>query len=516
LFLPSLTHRPDMAAQDQTTARLRARPRLWAFRAAAVVLALAPWVAAEGVLRAFDLGRPALADDPFVGFSAVWPLFELDRTGTRYEIPPAHFKFFRPASFDAVKPRGEFRAFCLGGSTVQGSPFATETAFPAWLQISLTTHDPGRSWRLINCGGISYASYRLAYVLEELLRYQPDLFIICTGQNEFLEDRSYARVKRLPWCVKRPLEGAARLRTFQVLRSLALRASGGDSPTPPRTILGPEVEALLDYRGGLEQYHRDDAWRDAVVAHYDLNLRRMVAKAREAGVPVVLINPVANLDIPPFKSQHSDGLTPEQLRRVEALMAEASERFRTDLPGSTVRLEEALALDDRHAGLHYSLAKCYQALSRPADARREFLRAKDEDVCPLRILEPMRRVVFDVARETGTPLLDADALFTARSLGGITGGDWLVDHVHPSFSGHQLLANALTELLAREGFLRLDPGCLAERDRRYRAHFEALGDEYFLFGQKRLGNQRLWSEGRGNLVRRPQPAPTPVASSPAN
>ncbi len=490
-----------MTTPDLPAERPRSASRTWLFRALAILLGLSPFVAMEGLLRAINVGRAGGGDDPFVGFSEVWPLFVLDSSGTKYGVSPAHYKFFRPASFPAIKPRGEFRVFCLGGSTVQGSPFATETAFPNWLEISLKSHAPSRSWRVVNCGGISYASYRLSSVLKELLKYQPDLFIICEGHNEFLEDRSYGTIKQLPQVVKVPLEVASRLRTFQVLQSCAFGILGeGRNPGSRRAILGPEVQALLDYRGGLDAYHRDSAWREAVIRHFGFNLRRMVGLAQDAGVPVILVNPVANLDTPPFKSQHRDGLSAEERRRWQTLCDEARTHYADDLSEAIASLKQALAIDGQHAGTHYDLAKCYQRLGRYDGARREFIRAKDEDVCPLRILEPMRRVLQDVAQEFEVPLLDADALFAAQSQGGINGADWLVDHVHPSIVGHQLLANALTDLLAEEGYLKLNPTSLAERDRRYREHMASLDDAYFLLGQKRLGNQRLWAEGRGNRV----------------
>jgi len=50
---------------------------------------------------------------------------------------------------------------------------------------------------LINAGGISYASYRIAKLMEELIRFQPDLFIIYTGHNEFLEERTYREIKQM-------------------------------------------------------------------------------------------------------------------------------------------------------------------------------------------------------------------------------------------------------------------------------------------------------------------------------
>ena len=71
-----------------------------------------------------------------------------------------------------------------------------------------------------------------------------------------------------------------------------------------------EVEARLDFRKGLEKYHRDDHWKRDVVHHFEHNLRRMVMTARKANVPLILCNPVANLrDASPFKSQNRSALS---------------------------------------------------------------------------------------------------------------------------------------------------------------------------------------------------------------
>src|SRR5258706_16184905 len=55
--------------------------------------------------------------------------------------------------------------------------------------------DRSRRLQGVNCGGVSYASYRLAPIVREVLNYQPDLVIVATGENEFLEDRTYHSVK---------------------------------------------------------------------------------------------------------------------------------------------------------------------------------------------------------------------------------------------------------------------------------------------------------------------------------
>ena len=439
--------------------------RRWIFRLLAIGVGLLPLLLAELVLAAIGLGGPEREVDPFVGFSELRPLFVRNREGTRFEIPPVHYKFFRPESFGATKEPGEFRVFCLGGSTVQGRPFQVETSFTTWLELGLNAADPSRRWEVVNCGGVSYASYRLVPVLREVLdRYEPDLIVLYTGQNEFLEDRTYRRIKRTPEPVRRLLAPLAGLRTYRALRGGLERLSGPDR-RPAGSTLGPEVDAILDYEGGLEAYRRDDDWREAVVAHYAYNVERMVRMAGDRGVPIVLADPVANLETAPFKSENRPGITTAEVDRFEALWEEAREYYGDDLPHAVALLEEARSIDGRHAGLHYTLGKCYQQLGRLDEARASLIRAKDEDVCPLRVLEPMRAAVRSIAEEAGAPVLDAWGLIAARSEGAIPGNAWLVDHVHPSIRGHQLLADALLDLMAAEGIVRPTAGWESRRDR---------------------------------------------------
>ena len=95
--------------------------RRWVFRIASILLGLSFFVVAEVLCIALDWGRLADYEDPFVGFSAVHPLFVLDDTGERYEVPKSRLKFFAPESFPAKKSLDTFRIFCLGGSVLEGN-----------------------------------------------------------------------------------------------------------------------------------------------------------------------------------------------------------------------------------------------------------------------------------------------------------------------------------------------------------------------------------------------------------
>ena len=177
---------------------------------------------------------------------------------------------------------------------MQGRPFAIETSFTTWLELSLPAADPSRHWEVINCGGISYASYRLVPILREVLGYDPDLVVLYTGHNEFLEERTYGHIKRLPAPLAYAIHAASRLRSFTLLRERLLDrdVDWAGSTSGVRPILSEEVEALLDYQGGLEAYQRDPSWRRGVIEHFYFNLRRMVHMCRYAAVPLWLVDPV--------------------------------------------------------------------------------------------------------------------------------------------------------------------------------------------------------------------------------
>ncbi|MBL8849539.1 MAG: hypothetical protein JNG89_07640 [Planctomycetaceae bacterium] len=497
----------------------RAGWRRWLYRLAAIVLGLSPLLGFEVLCRVFDWGRPALHDDPFVGFSSIRPLFVLSDDRSRYEIPAARQRFFCAESFPARKLPGDFRIFCLGGSTVQGRPFATETSYTSWLEITLNAAQPDRHWDVINCGGVSYASYRLIPILHEVLTYQPDLIILDTGHNEFLEARSFDHLQDRGAAVNAALSAAARLRTFTLIREQYLRLNGKSSAAPSegRPLLPEEVDALLDYQNGLEEYRRDEAWRDGVVKEFEFHLRELVQIAQDAGVPMLLVNPCSNLrDFPPIKSLHRDNLTKQELAEWDALCAAAGVHMdagAAELPDAIACLEQACRIDPEHALSFYHLGHCYLAAQRTADARRMFEQALALDICPLRMLKPMSESLLRVARETGTPCVDAQALFESLSRDGLVGDQWLVDHVHPSIAGHQVFADALADKFI-ELQMAVPVADWAERKvAGYREHLDSLPDLYFLKGMQRLESEQHWAHGRATLVRPgsgpPAPAPLP-------
>jgi len=464
------------------------------FRILALILVLLPLVLLEAAVRTFVAAPLPLPEDPYVSFGEIRPLFVLDDAGRRYETAGQRLHFFRRQSFPAVKGQDSFRIFVLGGSSVQGRPWSVETSFGTWLELALEAAAPDTDWELINCGGISYASYRLVPIMRELLDYQPDLFIIYTGHNEFLEDRTYARLRRTPKALIRLHQLLLNLRSYQLADQFIQSRRAGRTP---RTELPPEVRARLDLRDGLASYHRDDQWQQAVIEHFRHNLETMVRMSRQAGVPLILMKPVANIkDCPPFKSEFDEALSAAEQLWAEALLQQARETAWTEVETKLQLLEQAAAIDPRHAMVCYLAGKCYQRMGRTTDARRWFERARREDVCPLRILEPMAQAIAATAGRYETGYVDVERLFEEHSNDGIVGDDWLVDHVHPTVGGHRLIAVALLEVLQRMRLVETSPSWQQRKDQLWAKHLAGLDEAYFERGVQRLKRLTEWSRGR--------------------
>jgi len=455
-----------------------------------VCVGVAPFLMLETGLRVFDVASPSTFDDSLVGFSKVQPLFELDEDASTYRTSRARTLFFGTQEFAADKPDNGYRVFCLGGSTVRGRPFEPESAFSKWLELELAGCDADRKYEVVNCGGLSYASYRLRVLLAEVLQYQPDLIVMCTGHNEFLEDRTYASLKERSVARAWFEDRAASLRILTAARSVFTDESeaGGD-----RTILNDDVDARLDDPTGYSSYHLDNEWQACVVHHFELSVRAMIQMCSAANVPVILVLPGSNLrDNAPFKSEHPPELTAErELAWQRAFDAGAAA---ADPAQALAECRIAEAIDDGYALLSFRMARCLDQLGRHDEARRLYRKAKNDDVCPLRILDNMCDILTRIAEETDTPLVDARALFISRSAHGIPGSDWYTDHVHPTIYGHQQIAQAVVDAMQREGWPVPLARSSAETRRTARtSHIRKLGPAWFANGRRRVGWLEAWA-----------------------
>ncbi len=471
------------------------RLRLAVFRLGLLLVVLAPLLVIECVCRIWVPDPGVGQADPYVSFADLRHLFVRNVDGTRFETDPDRLFYFCPQSFPASKAENTFRVFCIGGSTVQGRPYSADTAFSTWLQLNLQAIYPERRIEVINCGGISYASYRLKPILQELLDHEPDLFILYTGQNEFLEERTYHRLKRIPRPLIRLHRSLLRLRSYAVVNHM-FHAPRKQKQTKMELPL--EVNPKLDLEAGIQTYHRNLQGQQGTITHFRYNLEQMVHMAQQADIPIVLMNPISNLkDCPPFKSEFRADLSKQEYSRIDALREKARHWDKTDPWGKLSLLEQAVALDATHAGLLYQAGKSALLTGNLEKARQWFVQAKEQDICPLRMLEPMHEIVKQVAAENAVPLVDVWQLIEERTEDRIPGRQWLIDHVHPTIAGHQLIADALTDTLDKMRLIRCPPEWKTKRTSLWEDQLASLAEGYYQQGFVHLKMLEAWARRRG-------------------
>ncbi|MCA9190463.1 MAG: tetratricopeptide repeat protein [Planctomycetales bacterium] len=433
----------------------------------ALLLSCTAFLCIELVLRVIGIHPATELSDPYVGFAGYSPLFEAyqnEHGQTIYTTAPRKLVWFNRQTFSEQKDQQTRRIFCLGGSTTFGRPFADSTSFSGWMREFLPLVDSRFDWEVINAGGVSYASYRVANVMQELCDYSPDLFVILTGHNEFLESRTYGALTNQS-AFARSFQGMLASTRSYALFSLILRPgrSKQDESTivdRSRTVLPVEVDERLNHTLGPQDYHRDDDWQRSVLAHFELNIERMVKLAKNRGVEVMLIVPPANeKDCSPFKSEFSSQLSLDQQNEIRMYLNNAERALlERDSQHALELLQKALQIDNSYAITHYELGKCFYQLREFQNAHVAFQQALELDVCPLRATKAIREAIIRVGARFNVKVLDYDAALRAgcRAEFGheCLGEEYFLDHVHPGVSTHEMLAIQIIQQLLGQGWLK--------------------------------------------------------------
>ena len=488
-------------AEKQSAMRFKLSWRTWRFRCAAIGIGLLPFLLFEISLRILGIGDVNEALDPFIAINHPVSLFELNTEHTHYQTVAARKGYFQDASFPKTKSDDTFRIFCLGGSTVQGRPFAVETSFTSWLKLQLEVADPKRKWEVVNCGGVSYASYRLLPILTEVMNYEPDLIVIYTGHNEFLEDRTYVHLRDPSRWQSISQHAVRNIRTIHLVREMWHNITG-DSVATQKASVAAEVETILDRQAGLKSYQRDRTWQGNVVKHFKFNIHKMVEICDSNRVPLYLCNPASNIrDCTPFKSALTSGLDQATIETIQQIKSKIPKQLQSRSVKSIRESAHRLArLDPHNAATLYQAGLLLLDHGAPVAARDVLLRAKDEDICPLRILTVMNEFLMSVPSDQALQVIDVREYFAEQSSGKIPGENLFLDHVHPTIRGHQLIAGYLFERMVAQAIIKPPANFTIQRSNRFRAHLENLSEVYYQQGEIRLKGLQMWSRGQAGRV----------------
>ncbi|MBN1907456.1 MAG: tetratricopeptide repeat protein [Deltaproteobacteria bacterium] len=420
----------------------------------------------EVALSLFGVQPLILTEDPMVGFGENVPLFvkQKHNDGTFiYRTAKNKLKYFNDQSFPEVKGKNSYRIFCLGGSTTYGRPYDNRLSFCGWLDSYLKEAEPGITWEVINAGGISYASYRVAKLMQELTLYDPDLFIVYSGQNEFLERRSYSKLADLPTWLINFESTLNRTRIYSSMKRLYenLRPDSFEKAKKKYELSG-EVRTMLEYTAGPASYHRDDTHKKQIITHYHSNLERMTLLAREADAKIIFVTPVINIkDVSPFKSEFKEGVSESSKDLFVNLLNNGKKLYAEGNPADALKLyKQAFEIDNRYADLFFEIGRVMFDLKNYDKAEEAFRLAVDEDIAPLRALSYMRTILFDISSKYSVPLVDFEQILKQEYLKEyghpVFGNEYFMDHVHTDDERYRILGLSLLKELKNNEIISAD------------------------------------------------------------
>jgi tetratricopeptide (TPR) repeat protein len=409
---------------------------LWIYRLGlAVGFPVALLLMLEAGLRAGGYGKPAtfLIPDDKPGFMRTNPDFASLFLPGNFDLRPLNFRVA------AHKPPNTVRIVVLGESAAQGIPVPS-FAFAPQLRAQLRARYPGRQFEVINTGIVAINSHVVYQIAREMARYEPDLFLVYTGNNEVVGPYGpgCAYLSQMPplWVIRASVFVRS-TRTGQLAGSLLGR-------------LAPHGRGARQW-GGMSMFvdnavTGDDPRLERVYANFESNLRGIVDAASAAGARTLLCTMVCNLkDCPPFLSVHSPGISAQDLASWRAAFDSGRVEWRLGVPAEArLRLNEALRLDPHFADTQFLLGTLDEESGQTEEARGHFIEALHWDALRFRPDPRINQIIRKVAQEgrSGVGIVDcADAMGSdPGSKGDPSGREILFEHVHFDWDGNYRIA----------------------------------------------------------------------------
>ena len=405
----------------------------------------------------------------------------------RYVTNPHFLGAMSKQSFAKVKPPGVQRVFILGGSAALGWPGPEASSFAGYMRRALEKSLPGK-YEIINVAAMSYGSHRVLDLLHDVARMEPDVVILWSGNNEYIERNALSPYARSPVMggVQRVLRESSLYRSLRValqvtVPSLFVRQEAGDI-TDLRTV--PQVRRGMTGRA-------DHADRQ-VLENYRSNLQAMARVIKESGATGIFCTVPVNLSgwaptniPPPFANQREFEYWQSLRQQVFALWDQ--KRFAEAMP----QLHQLLEMAPDYALAHYLAGLGYQKEGKLAEAEEAFNLARDLDPRPFRSLTAFEAAVRETAGTHGVRLVDLEQAFIERSGADLSGPELFIDYVHPTEKGAKLAATLVLEELLQGAPAPATKATVLQSvlaDDWYSRNFDWQADYYYALGMTYQNN----------------------------
>ncbi|MFC1480726.1 tetratricopeptide repeat protein [Candidatus Neomarinimicrobiota bacterium] len=366
--------------------------------------------------------------------------------GKRFFAGEEYASFGTQDMFKAIKKPNTLRIFAFGGSSAAGYPYMFSGTFPAMLEQRLALLYPAKEVEVINMGMTAITSYTVLEFARAALDWEPDLFVVYMGHNEFYGTLGSASTSaigssyRLTWLYLQ----LSHSKIFQLLKAGLRKSSQALAEGQPEDNTTLMARMVKD-----EAIPIDSELYRVTIDNFRKNLERLVRLAADNNIPIVVGQPVSNLaDQPPFVSIASGDRS-----EVVAAIKAAGESVKSGQVEDAVKgFAAAIAVDTAYANAWYGYGKALEKSGRTLDAVAAYTRASDLDGLRFRASSDITKIIEETVTGKSAHIAKLDSAMLTTSERGVIGSEYILEHLHPNIDGYFEIARQFAQIIVDSVF----------------------------------------------------------------
>ncbi|MCC7431768.1 tetratricopeptide repeat protein [bacterium] len=394
----------------------------------------------------------------FFDFNGKQEIFLQDEANANFlRVNPETAKFyfsnstFRPSpSPDVIsktKNPNTVRIFVFGGSSTAGYPYLFSGTFPAMLKQRLADVFSENTVEVVNFGMTATNSFTVLDLVKQSFEYEPDLFLIYSGHNEFYGALGTGSAQSAPFgsTDRNFTLFYLQLKKFKTLQLLQLTISkivdffaSSTNQQEQSTLMG-QMAKEQEIPINSELYNK-------TLEIFEQNILEVIELAKQKNVPVLLGTLASNLkDHKPFVSIQKAGIDKKDF---EAKIEKAREFAKNENYKEALKtLQQALKIDSANALANFYAAKCFDFLGNYQNAKQFYTKAKDYDGLRFRASSDLNKILFKLAKQPKVFLTDTEKALSEATKNKIIGNELMLEHLHPNLEGYFLMAKAFSQTI---------------------------------------------------------------------
>jgi len=317
--------------------------------------------------------------------------------------------------FKEKKPENTFRIYVIGESTSRGFPYSRAVSFPFQLEQMLNAAKLDRQFEVINFSMDATDSYIGLDIMNEILKYPPDLAIIYYGNNEFIGIGGQGEYHKFFFQMNKKLSCS---RIYQLFKRGITK------------ITKKENKLFIEKMAGKNPVAYKSETYNSTINDFTSNYTRMIEKLSANNIEVIACGVARNLkDFKPGNSTVSPGF----VNQIEQIY-----------DTSDVKLFEKIeALSGNRAGYCFEAAKFLLQKGQKDMANSFFEKTCTFDDLRLRAPYDINNTIRNLAERYKIHYINIQETINTSDSTGVAGDDEMLEHVHPNLAMHTKIADQL-------------------------------------------------------------------------